>query len=94
MWPIVGRWFSAGPLVPLMGLALLVLMIPALLFIQFIKRMLGIPLYPEPEMDMGGGLDLGGYFDVPCRGSRRARQAAVDHDPRMARRSGRPGRDF
>ncbi len=50
MWPIVGRWFSAGPLVPLMGLALLVLMIPALFFIQFIKWLLGIPLYPEPQM--------------------------------------------
>ncbi len=51
MWPIVGRWFSAGPLVLLMGLALLLLMIPALFFIQLIKRLLGIPLYPEPEME-------------------------------------------
>jgi len=49
IWPVVGRWFSAGPFVPLMGLTLLVLMVPALLFVQLLKRLLGIPLYEEPE---------------------------------------------
>lgn len=47
MWPIVGRWFSAGPFVPLLGIFVLTLMIPALLFVQLIKRLLGIPLYNE-----------------------------------------------
>jgi leader peptidase (prepilin peptidase)/N-methyltransferase len=50
MWPVVGRWFSAGPFVPLMGVALLAMMVPALMMIQLIKRILGIPLYPENEM--------------------------------------------
>jgi leader peptidase (prepilin peptidase)/N-methyltransferase len=50
MWPVVGRWFSAGPFVPLMGVALLAMMVPALMMIQLIKRILGIPLYPESEM--------------------------------------------
>lgn len=50
MWPYVGRWFSMGPFVPLMGIVLLLMMIPALLFVQFIKRLLGLPLYPETEM--------------------------------------------
>lgn len=50
MWPVVGRWFSMGPFVPLMGLVLLVLMIPALFFVQWIKRLLGIPLYPDADM--------------------------------------------
>jgi leader peptidase (prepilin peptidase) / N-methyltransferase len=50
MWPIVGRWFSAGPFVPLMGVVLLVMMIPALLMVQLLKRLLGLPLYPETEV--------------------------------------------
>ncbi len=50
MWPVVGRWFSTGPFVPLMGIVLLLLMIPALMFVQFVKRLLGIPLYPESEL--------------------------------------------
>ncbi len=50
MWPFVGRWFSAGPFVLLMGIALLVMMIPALMLVQLIKRLLGIPLYPESEL--------------------------------------------
>ncbi|MCA9067886.1 MAG: prepilin peptidase [Planctomycetaceae bacterium] len=45
IWPIVGKWFSTGPFVPLMGIILLVLMVPALLFVQLLKRILGIPLY-------------------------------------------------
>ncbi len=49
IWPIVGRWFSAGPWVPLLGVALIALLIPGLLMIQLFKRLLGIPLYPEPE---------------------------------------------
>ena len=49
IWPVVGRWFSAGPFVPLMGLLLLALMVPSLMFVQLIKRLLGIPLYSEPE---------------------------------------------
>lgn len=51
IWPIVGHWFSAGPFVPLLGVVLLVLMVPALLFVQLIKRLLGIPLYNE-EMEL------------------------------------------
>lgn len=47
MWPVVGRWFSAGPFVPLLGIVLLVLMVPALLLVQLCKRLLGIPLYDE-----------------------------------------------
>jgi hypothetical protein len=50
MWPVVGKWFSMGPFVPLTVLALPLLMIPGLLFIRLMKRLLGFPLYPEGEL--------------------------------------------
>ena len=50
IWPIVGRWFSAGPFVPLLGIALLAMMVPALMMVQLVKRLLGFPLYPQEEL--------------------------------------------
>jgi leader peptidase (prepilin peptidase)/N-methyltransferase len=47
-WPIVGHWFSTGPLVVLAGGVLLVLMFPALVATRVIKRALGFP-DPPPE---------------------------------------------
>lgn len=48
IWPMFGRIFAAGVIVPAGVLTCLLMMYPALLFTQLIKKMLGIPLAPPP----------------------------------------------
>ena len=48
IWPILEHVFETGPLVPLFGLFMVVMLVVTLQMIQLVKRLLGIPLYP-PE---------------------------------------------
>lgn len=43
--------FQQGPLVPLMAIVMAAALYVTLHMMQFIKRLLGIPLYPEPEWE-------------------------------------------
>jgi leader peptidase (prepilin peptidase)/N-methyltransferase len=49
-WPMVGHWYSTGPLVVLAGGVLLLLMFPTLVATRWIKRALGFP-DPPPESE-------------------------------------------
>lgn len=48
IWPVAQRIFALGPLIPAMGLIMAVMLALTLLVMQGVKRLLGIPLYPEP----------------------------------------------
>ncbi len=50
LWPTAERWFDLGPFVPITAIFGLAMLGVSLVLVQLIKRLLGIPLYPE-EMD-------------------------------------------
>lgn len=49
-WPAMQPLFSLGPLLPVVVIMLVVLLIASLLMVQGLKWILGIPLFPEPEL--------------------------------------------
>ena len=49
IWPFAERIFDLGPLIPVMGLFMAVSLFLCLHVLQLVKRMLGIPLYPDQE---------------------------------------------
>lgn len=49
-WPAMQPLFSLGPLLPVVAIMLVVLLIASLLMVQGLKWILGIPLFPEPEL--------------------------------------------
>lgn len=49
-WPAMQPLFSLGPLLPVVAIMLVVLLIASLLMVQGLKWILGIPLFPVPEL--------------------------------------------
>ncbi len=47
VWPVADRIFSTGVLVPALAFIVVLMMVPTLQLIQFAKRLLSIPLYPD-----------------------------------------------
>jgi leader peptidase (prepilin peptidase)/N-methyltransferase len=48
VWPVADRIFSLGPAIPVLACLMAVLLVAALVMVQGVKRLLGIPLY-EPD---------------------------------------------
>lgn len=51
VWPIAERIFETGPIVPFMGLFMAVMLAVCLQLMQLVKRLLGIPLYPDEWLE-------------------------------------------
>ncbi len=49
IWPFAERYFSQWPLLILMALVMAAALFPALYLFRFIKRVFGIPLYPDDD---------------------------------------------
>ena len=51
IWPIAERVFSYGPILIVLAMFMGVLLVAILQAMQLVKRMLGIPLYPDPWIE-------------------------------------------
>jgi len=62
IWPIAERLFAFGPIIIVLAMFMGVMLIAILHLVQLLKRMLGIPLYPDPWIEEWTSADQLAHF--------------------------------